>query len=215
MRFFEDIEIGAAARAGLVHLHRRGHQEIRRAIRSAALSSRRGGGPQIAVRRAGGIGLACRCGLHEAAGRRRPASGGGGCRARREGRGVGAVAGLSRTALDQAGAGRRHHQLFQRGRNASGRRRSVPNGASCRPATPAPTSAANWCSRSSRPPSCRGGMRAPEPARPTWLANLLRSVHRDRWFRGTNFSLTHFEPNPCHMSLRDRWPAPRTSPSCN
>ena len=30
----------------------------------------------------------------------------------------------------------------QRGRNASGPRRSVPNGASCRPATPAPTSAA-------------------------------------------------------------------------
>jgi hypothetical protein len=36
--------------------------------------------------------------------------------ARREGRVVGAVAGLSRSALDQAGAGRRHHHLFDRHR---------------------------------------------------------------------------------------------------
>ena len=157
MRFFEDIEIGAAARARLVHLHRRGHQEIRRAVRSAALSSRRGGGPQIAVRRAGGLGLACRLGLHEAAGRRRPAPGEGGSRARREDRGLGTVAGLSRTALDQAGARRRHHQLLPARSKPSAPRRSVPNGASCRPATPAPTSAANWCSRSWRPPSCRDG----------------------------------------------------------
>ena len=40
-----------------------------------------------------------------------------------------------------------------------------PNGASCRPATPAPTSAANWCSRCWRPPSCRGGTRVPESGR--------------------------------------------------
>ena len=33
----------------------------------------------------------------------------------------------------------------ERGRNRCGHRRSVPNGASCRPATPAPTSAASWC----------------------------------------------------------------------
>ena len=37
-------------------------------------------------------------------------------RARRGGRGVGTLAGLSRFALDQAGARRRHHQLRQRGR---------------------------------------------------------------------------------------------------
>ena len=36
----------------------------------------------------------------------------------------------------------------------------APNGASCRPATRAPTSAANWCFPSSPPPSCRGGARA-------------------------------------------------------
>ena len=40
----------------------------------------------------------------------------GGRRARRADRGVGTVAGFSRVALDQAGAGRRHHQLCQRDR---------------------------------------------------------------------------------------------------
>ena len=44
----------------------------------------------------------------------------------------------------------------------SGLRRSAPNGASCRPAIPAPTSAARWCSRSSPPPSCRGEVGFPE-----------------------------------------------------
>ena len=145
MRFFEDIEVGHAARSGIVHLHRRRDQEIRRAIRSAALSSRRGGGPQLAVRRAGRVGLACRFGLHEADGGRRPAPDEGSGRARREGRGVGTVAGFSRTALDQAGAGRRHHQLLPARSNRCAPRRSGRNGASCRPARPAPTSAANWC----------------------------------------------------------------------
>ena len=91
-------------------------QGVRRAVRSAAVPSRRGGRPQLAVRRARGVRLAHRLGLHEAAGGRRPAAGGRGGRARRAGRGVGTVAGLSRSALDQAGAGRRHHQLRQRGR---------------------------------------------------------------------------------------------------
>ena len=81
-------------------------------------------------------------------------------RARREGRGLGTLARLSRIALDQAGAGRRHHQLCQRGRSAADVGDAPANGASCRPATPAPTSAANWCSRCWRPPSCRGGRRA-------------------------------------------------------
>src|SRR3954453_11513778 len=63
----------ATARTGIVHLHRRQHQEIRRAIRPATLSSRRGSGPRIAVRRPGGLGLACRVDLHEASGRRWPA----------------------------------------------------------------------------------------------------------------------------------------------
>ena len=94
----------------------------------------------------------------------------GGRRARREGRGVGTVAGLSRTALDQAGAGRRHHQLSPARSKRSGPRRSGRNGASCRPATPAPTSAASWCSRSWRPPSCRGG--TPSVAESTWLTNV-------------------------------------------
>ncbi len=35
------------------------------------------------------------------------------------------------------------------------------NGASCRPATPAPTSAASWCSRCWRPHSCRDGTSTP------------------------------------------------------
>ena len=51
---------------------------------------------------------------------------------------------------------------FSSGSKPSGPRRSVPNGASCRPAIPASTSAARWCTRSSRPPSCRGGMRVEE-----------------------------------------------------
>ena len=97
----------------------------------------------------------------------------GGGRARREDRGLGTVAGLSRTALDQAGAGRRHHQLLERRSKPSERRRSVPNGASCRPATPAPISAASRCIRFWRPPSCRDGMRAPEPGGPSWLADRL------------------------------------------
>ncbi len=157
MRFFEDIEVGQRRELGSFTFTADRNQEIRRAIRSAALPSRRGGRPEIAVRRACGLGLACRIGLHEADGGRRPAPGQGGRRARREGRGLGTVAGLSRTALDQAGAGGRHHPFLQRGRIGADFGFRGPNGASCRPATPAPTSAANWCFRFWPPPSCRGG----------------------------------------------------------
>ena len=48
-------------------------------------------------------------------------------------------------------------QFRQRGRIAARRRTSAPNGASCRPAIPAPTSAANWRFRCWRRPLCRGG----------------------------------------------------------
>ena len=73
MRFFEDIAVGQRRELGSFTFTADGDQALRRAIRSAALPSRRGGGPQIAVRRARRIGLACRLGLHEATGRRQPA----------------------------------------------------------------------------------------------------------------------------------------------
>ena len=130
MRFFEDIEVGQRRELGSFTFTAELIKKFASAIRSAALSSRRGRGPQIAVRRACGLGLACRIGLHEAAGGRRPAPGEGGRRARREGRGLGTVAGLSRVALDQAGAGGRHHQLSPARSKRCARRRSVPNGAS-------------------------------------------------------------------------------------
>jgi acyl dehydratase len=41
----------------------------------------------------------------------------------------------------------------------------VRNGASCRPAIPAPTSAASWCFHCWRRPLCRGGTPAPEMRR--------------------------------------------------
>src|SRR5258708_6787029 len=69
------------------------------------------------LRRLGGVGLAHRVGLHEAAGDRRQAPDARGRRARRGDCDLGTVARLSRTALDQAGAGRRYHQLRQRSRN--------------------------------------------------------------------------------------------------
>ena len=50
---------------------------------------------------------------------RRPASGQRSRGARRAAGDLGAVAGLSRTALDQAGAGGRHHQFRQRSRIAA------------------------------------------------------------------------------------------------
>ena len=164
----------AAARGRLVHLHRRRNQEIRRAIRSASafISTKRRGANRCSAgsRRSGWhVGSVCMK-LLVADGQRQAKEA---ARARREDRGLGTVAGLSRTALDQAGAGRRHHQLRQRGRIASAPRRSVPNGASCRPATPAPTSAANWCIRCWRRPSCRGGTPVPERY---WLADCDRPV---------------------------------------
>ena len=47
--------------------------------------------------------------------------------------------------------------LRHRGRRRSELPKSAPNGASWKPATPAPTSAANWRSRCWRRRSCRGG----------------------------------------------------------
>ena len=75
MRFFEDIEVGQRREVGSFTFTAERHQALRRAIRSAALSSRRRGRAQIAVRRARRVGLACRLGLHEADGGRRPAPG--------------------------------------------------------------------------------------------------------------------------------------------
>jgi len=76
MHFFEDIESGSGA-SGSFTFTTELDQEICRAIRSAALSSRRGEGRKIAVRRAPprGVGLARRVGVHEASGDRWPASG--------------------------------------------------------------------------------------------------------------------------------------------
>ena len=196
MRFFEDIEIGAAARDRLVHLHRRTDQEIRRAVRSAALSSRRGGGPQIAVRRAGGLGLACRFGLHEAAGRRRPASGAGGRRARREGRGLGAVAGLSRTALDQAGAGRRHHQLRQRGRIASASSDKRPEWGILQARNTGTNQRGELVFSFLATAFVPRRKPAEEPTRPSINVTDLLFRRRGDEFRGTNFLLTHFELMP-------------------
>ena len=164
MHFFEDIEIGAAARVGLVHLHRGFNQDVCHAIRSAALSPRRGGGAQVAVRRAGRVRLARRVHLHEAAGRRRQAPDEGG-RARGEEVAVwGPSPGFRELRWIRpvlAGDTISFSNQVETKRTSE----SVPNGASCRPATPAPTSAAKWCSRSWRRPSCRGGTRAPDAPR--------------------------------------------------
>ena len=117
--------------------------------------------------------------------------------ARRDGRGLGTVAGVSRPALDQAGAGRRHHQLCQRGRIAADVGVASANGASCRPATPAPTSAANWCSRCWRPHSCRDGTSTPSNRRCE-----PGQFHRPP--RGTVYALTHSELVPVITRDGDR-----------
>ena len=78
MRFFEDIEVGQRRELGSFTFTAELIKKFAAPVRSAALSSRRRGGPQIAVRRAGRFGLACRIGLHEADGGRRPAPGEGG-----------------------------------------------------------------------------------------------------------------------------------------
>ena len=65
----------------------------------------------------------------------------------------------------------------------------VPNGASSRSATAAPTSAAKRCSRFSPPASCRGGRRR-LTRRQGYCACSGVSRHRDG---GTKLLLTHFE----------------------
>ena len=61
MKFFEDIRVGERDRARQPHLHGRGHQGLRRALRSAAVPSRRGGGGALAFRPA-----LCASGWHTA-----------------------------------------------------------------------------------------------------------------------------------------------------
>ena len=58
MRYFDDIKVGDRADARQPHVHRRGHQVVRGAIRSAGIPHGRGGGGEVALRCAVRVGLA-------------------------------------------------------------------------------------------------------------------------------------------------------------
>ena len=192
MRFFEDIEIGQRRELGSFTFTAELIKKFARAIRSAALSSRRRGRPQIAVRRAGGIGLACRIGLHEAAGGRRPAPGRGRPpRAARRSR----SGDRRRVFANCAGSSRCWRatpSVLPARSKRCGRRRSVPNGASLQ----ARNTGTNQ----------RGEMvfsllatafvpRTEAPATPE--AHVTGA-----W---NNFLITHFEPCARQMEQRDIW----------
>ena len=89
----------------------------------------------------------------------------GGIGAWRGGRGLGTVAGLSRTALDQAGARRRHHQLLQRRRNQAHIGEASRMGHPAGPQHRHQSARRTGVSRSRRPPSCQAQAECgvPEP----------------------------------------------------
>ena len=143
MRFFEELEIGARRELGSFTFTAEAIKEIRSQFDPQTFHL-----DEEAGRRSLFGGLARRDGM---SGRfaetpRSPtcAPDEGGGRARGD-RDLGTVAGLSRP-LDQAGAGRRHHQLLERHRDQAVVGEASRMGALCRPATPAPISAANWYS---------------------------------------------------------------------
>src|SRR5262249_45966716 len=97
------------------HLHGRGHQSLRRALRSAALSSRRGGCRALAFRPALRLGLAHRLRFDAADDQLPPARGRSAARTRRDGRAARAVARLPRPRMAQARVCRRHDLVWDRG----------------------------------------------------------------------------------------------------
>ena len=111
MKFFEDIAVGERAELGRTPSPPTRSRRSR-ALRSAAVSSRRGGGGALALRRAVRLGLAHGVDLDAADGRAPAPRGRGAARARRAGRDAWAVARLSRAEVAQAGLCRRHHHLF-------------------------------------------------------------------------------------------------------
>src|SRR5262245_23440954 len=102
-------------RARPPHLHRRGHQGVCRAVRSAAVPSRRGGRRALPFRPALRLGLAHRLRLDAAHDRLPPARGRGAARARRGGRPARAVARVPRPRMAEAGLCRRHGLVWGRG----------------------------------------------------------------------------------------------------
>src|SRR5262245_971572 len=102
-------------RARPPHLHRRRHQGLRRALRSAAVPPRRDGRHALPFRPALRLGLAHRLRLDAADDRLPPARGRGAARARRGGRPARAVARVPRSRMAQAGLCRRYGLVWDRG----------------------------------------------------------------------------------------------------
>jgi len=161
MHFFRTSD-RAAGEVGSFHLHHRADQEICRAIRfrSAFISTREG--RKSLFGGLAGVGLARRVGVHEASGYRWPASGQEGSRARREGWRPGDPSPGFRELrwIKPVLAG--DTISFASEVESLRPSRSAPSGASCRPATPAPTSSAKLVFSLLATRLCRGGTPAPE-----------------------------------------------------
>ena len=161
MRFFEDIEIGARREIGSFTFTADDDQEICRAVRSrsAFISTRRRDANRCSAawRRRAGMSASVCMKLLVADGQRQARE----AAARGEKIAVwGPSPGFRELRWIRAGAGRRYHQLRQRGRNQAHLGEASRMGHPAGPQHRHQPARRTGVSRSWRRPSCRGGMRS-------------------------------------------------------